>query len=520
MFKLILTFLLTFCLALPTALARDFSDVVILHTNDTHGYLQNDAEHIGVAAIKAIKDDYEKAGKTVFLFDAGDFSNGRNLVSFFKGSAAIDALNATGYDAATIGNHEFDFGQDVLLANIAKANFPIISANIIVNATGSNFAPASTIIEKNGYKLGVIGITTPATITSSNPLYTTGLTFLEGKALYKAVAREVKRLKKQGAELIVVLGHLGLEPAVVPNDSHSVIEQVKGIDIFLDGHDHQVRNEVVEGTLLVSTGSHTKNIGRIVFTNGSWQEELIPYGEYTAEDQAVADIVVAAQAKVDEAYNKVVARSEVDLEGRGDIIRTSETNLGDLVADALLWQTKADCVLTNSGGIRDSLKAGDITLGDINTVLPFQNYLCTVKVKGRTILELIEASTQYTPEKMGGFPQVAGIQFTLDTSVPYEKGELYENSNYYQPKNPGSRVTISSIAGQPFDLDKVYTVGVTDFLLAGGDSYAALRNKENILAYDYLGYQLNEALLNYLEEVEGGVIPARYAKSAGRIIIK
>ena len=245
--RLLCCLLLALSLLTGTALAADFSDLVILHTNDTHGYDQySEADGVnGMAAVAGLREELMAQGKQVLLLDAGDAIQDNNLVNFSQGASAMEFMNAVGYDAMCLGNHEFDYGQDVTLQRISEAHFPVLACNVIVEATGKHFTRPSVIIARGKHRIGVIGLVTPEVTTSSFPPYVAGLSFLRDKELYGAVQREVQELQRQHCDLIVVLGHMGSEFCNEGNRSQDVLSNVKGIDIFIDGHDHLVKNEYV-----------------------------------------------------------------------------------------------------------------------------------------------------------------------------------------------------------------------------------------------------------------------------------
>lgn len=506
--------------------AADFSRLVILHTNDTHGYDYQDKEHNGMAAIAQLKLDYEALGRDVLLLDAGDAIQDNNLVNFSKGKSAIQFMNAAGYDAATLGNHEFDYGQDVLQERIYEALFPYISANIIVDATGKSFIKPYTIIQKGDIKIGIVGMTTPYSITSTSPKNVKGLTFLQGKALWAEIQKNVDKLRAQGCDLIIALGHMGSTQDYNPNTSEAILQNVRGIDIFIDGHDHLVKNQYINNALLTETGCYTKNIGRIVYKDNKWQGDML---SYTPQNSRVKLLVETTASAVSASLDEILGSSEVMLDGtRAPGVRTKETNGGDFCADALLWQARqanvlsgdVDAAIYNGGGIRSSIPAGQITRSMLYSVAPYNNQLYVIKIMGTKLLEIIEAATASTPEAAGSFPQVAGIRYTLNTQVPYNKGEKYSQSHYYAPATPGSRVTIEEVNGKPFQPDKLYTIALAEFLALGGDSYAGLCQPNAVLASQSIGYLDVQALENYLTEELHGSIGSEYAAAQGRITIK
>ncbi|MBF1344169.1 MAG: bifunctional metallophosphatase/5'-nucleotidase [Megasphaera micronuciformis] len=512
-----------------TAFAADFSNLVIVHTNDSHGYDRRAEGINGMATVSALKKDFQQQGKNVILLDAGDAIQDNNLVNLSEGKTAIQFMNAAKYDAMALGNHEFDYGADVTQKRIKEAKFPVMSANIYVDATGKPFAPKTrTILKRGDVKIGVFGLTTPSTVTTSNPLSVRGLTFLSQEDLYKAAQREVDALKKDGVDLVVAVGHLGSKPDVAGDRSDDVLEHVKGIDIFIDGHDHTVKNRYVNGALLAETGAHLENIGVILYKDGKWQEDLYPYGRFTKEDPTVKKIVDKAQTAIDKKLSTVVGNTTVELNGARDPgVRTEETNLGDLIADAFLWQAQqavalkgitVDGAIQNGGTIRSSIDAGKITENDVLRVMPYHNYLQYVTLKGAVLLEVLEAATCTTPQAIGAFPQVAGITYTVDTTKPYAEGSQYPHSTYYAPAKPGSRVTIATVGGKAFDPEATYCIAMPDYLTYGGDTYYALTDPAKVET-ETTGYLDVDSMKNYIQTVLGGTVGNTYAQPQGRITI-
>ena len=438
--KKLLSLLLVLCLILSlscTAFAADEAKpltgkTVILHSNDVHGAIDL------YAAMASLKADYEAQGAEVILADAGDYSQGTVYVSVHKGADAVTMMNATGYDVATIGNHEFDYGYAQLAENMKAAKFKVLCADVL-GADGKTIFDANTIIEKGGVKIGFFGLETPEAQTKANPKLIEGLKFLAGKdgsELYACAAAQVADLKAKGADIIVCLAHLGVDESSEPYTSYDLAANVKGIDFIIDGHSHSVITAGPNGEDIQSTGTAFANIGVITIDNATkkivgnelkaiWHTEKNADGkDVTVVDYKTRDEKVAAAAKaiidpIDKAYGEKFAVSKVTLNGAKapDGNRDSETNLGDLITDAMLWKIRSDATIkvpvenvvaiTNGGGIRATVKAGDITKKDINTVLPFGNTLAVVYVTGAELLEALEASTFCTPESLGGFPRPA-----------------------------------------------------------------------------------------------------------------
>ena len=529
--------------------------VVILHTNDTHGAdLDEEGTSFGMAGVAQLKKDFEAAGADVLLVSAGDSIMGKPLVSADQGKSAIEFMNAAGYDAMTVGNHELDFGIDNLKALAKDADFPILCADMTTEADGKTVFDSNKIFEIGGVKVGVFGLATPETLTKADASKMPGITFPQTDKLYAVAQAQVDELNKAGADLIVCLGHLGIDDESIGNRSIDVCEHVNGIDLFIDGHSHSTTADiiakvgdtnVVNGAKIVSTGTALANVGVVIYDQetGTLTDELVPAASYTKTDADVAKLVDDRNTAVDKVYGEKIATTEVDLNGsrsggaatdpvtkaemtfpEGEGVRTTETNLGDFAADAILWQARqtlgeenVDAALTNGGGIREALAKGDISKKSLLAVFPFGNTVATIDVTGAQLLEALEAATCTTPEAIGAFPQVSGIEFTLNTGVPYVNGTQYANSTYYAPANPGSRVTISTVNGEAFDPAATYTIATNDFTAKGGDTYGVFKIAGG---WKDVGVSLEDALINYTtEELDGTITAEQYGEPAGRITI-
>ena len=495
---------------------------VILHTNDVHGAVN------GYACIAALKADYEAKGAEVILVDAGDFSQGTTYVSVTKGADAVTMMNAAGYDVVTLGNHEFDYGYAQLKENMSKAKFKVVCADVF-NENGTPIFDANyTYTTKSGVKVGFFGMETPETQTKANPALIKGLTFATGDAFTKAAADQVAALKD--ADVVICLAHLGIDAESAPYRCTDLYAAVKGIDFIIDGHSHTVMTKGENGEPIQSTGTAFANIGVIVIDNATKKIEsnsLFEVKEDTAKDETVSAAAKTIVDRVDAEYDVVFAKSEVTLNGakapNGN--RDSETNNGDLITDAMIWKVMqnkegltvdADHVvaITNGGGIRAAIKPGDVTKKDINTVLPFGNTVAVIYVTGAELLEALEASTYSLP--VGGFPQVAGINFTLSTAVAYDaNAETYPASTYYGPKSI-NRVVINSINGKEFKADDTYAVVTNNFVADGGDTYYAFAAAS---AQFDTGIPLDEAVMEYVTKELKGVIGTQYAAPQGRILL-
>ena len=529
---LFLALVMAFSLAIPAGAANWDDDltghIVILHTNDVHGAIDN------YASVAALKDAYEAAGAQVLLMDAGDFIQGSTSVNVSQGANAVELMNMAGYDVATTGNHEFDYGYANLKTLMEQAEFPILAANAFTAEGELAMDEANHTFQLGDVTVGVFGLATPETATKAHPAKLEGVTFLAEDELFNCAQEQVDELTAAGCDYIIALGHLGIDAESTGNRSIDLLENVTGIDVFIDGHSHSTQSDIAEetngtgmvgDTILTSTGTKLESVGVVdIAADGTIDASTISMEDLNATegftpDQDIATRVSEINAQIEEDMGQVIGTSEVDLDGVRENVRASETNLGDLITDAMLWQAgqdneEVDAAITNGGGIRASIAAGDITKKSVNDVLPFGNTLYVVELTGAELLEALEASTYCTPEPVGAFPQVAGIEFTINTGAAYDAGENYPGTTYAEPASI-NRVTILTVGGQAFDADATYTIVTNDFLAAGGDTYYAFSAAES--GYD-TGISLDQVVMDYItEELNGTVTAADYGEPAGRI---
>ena len=529
---LFLALVMAFSLAVPAGAANWDDDltghIVILHTNDVHGAIDN------YASVAALKDAYEAAGAQVLLMDAGDFSQGSTSVNVSEGATAVELMNMAGYDVATTGNHEFDFGYANLKTLMESADFPILAADAFTAEGDLAMDGDNLTFQLGDVTVGVFGLATPETATKAHPAKLEGVTFLAEDELFACAQEQVDELTAAGCDYIICLGHLGIDAESTGNRSIDLLENVTGIDVFIDGHSHSTQSDIAEetngtgmvgDTILTSTGTKLESVGVVdIAADGTIDASTISMEELNATegftpDQDIATRVSEINAQIEEDMGQVIGTSEVDLDGVRENVRASETNLGDLITDAMLWQAgqdneEVDAAITNGGGIRASIAAGDITKKSVNDVLPFGNTLYVVELTGAELLEALEASTYCTPEPVGAFPQVAGIEFTINTGAAYDAGENYPGTTYAEPASI-NRVTILTVGGQAFDADATYTIVTNDFLAAGGDTYYAFSAAES--GYD-TGISLDQVVMDYItEELDGTVTAAAYGQTANRI---
>ena len=504
---------------------------VILHSNDVHGAIA------GYAYMPALRDKILSQGATdVLVVDAGDFTQGDIYVSVNKGKAAIDMMNAAGYDVVTLGNHEFDFGYDQLMENLSGANFQVICCNVFLDETGETILPPSTIIETStGLKLGFVGVETPETATKVNPALITNISFSAFGKLYDAVQDAVDAIRDE-CDLVFGLTHLGVNAEAAINGYRSVdlLNTVDGIDFAIDAHSHTVMTSAKFGLPVQSTGTKFAYVGVVVIDNatGLIEDHFLLSTASLVKDEEVAAVAQEIMDAVDEQYGASFATTEVFLDGARENNRTRETNLGDLVADALAWKVLKEgglesaepsqvVAITNGGGIRANIEPGDVSMKSVNSVLPFGNTVAVIYVTGEELLEALEASTFSTPEQVGGFPQTSGIEWTVDCNNAFDKGDVYtlngKDTSYFAPLSI-QRVTITAINGEPFDPAATYAVVTNNFIAEGGDTYNVF-NRSYVAGTGFdTGIPMDQAVVEYVTEALGGVITAeQYGEPRGSL---
>lgn len=511
-------------------------DVVVLFTSDVHCGVD---QGFGYAGLAAVRDNLAKTNH-VLLVDNGDSIQGEPIGTMTTGESNIELMNAVGYDIATIGNHEFDYGMDRFLELTKKANFPYISANFMHNDE-LVFAPY-VIKEFDGVKIAFVGITTPKTTTSSTPKYfqdETGkfvYTFCQdetGEKLYAAVQKAVDDARAEGAAYVVAMAHLGIEGESAPWMSTDVIANTTGINALLDGHSHsileqeKVKNKDGEEVLLAACGTKLQAIGylRISAKDGSMATGLYKWDTSNAVslpdliglDNEVATKVNEAMDTLNEKLGEVVAKSAVDLvisdpETDVRIVRTAETNLGDLCADAYRDQSGADIAFVNGGGIRVKIAAGDITLNDILKVHPFGNALCVVEATGQQILDALEWGSRVVPEETGGFLQVSGLTYEIHTYI--ESSCTADENGLFTGVAGEYRVKNVKVGGEDLDVNKTYTLACHDYLLKNaGDGFTMFQ--QDTLLQDSVKLD-NQVLIDYITGTLNGVVGEEYANPYGQ----
>ena len=505
--------------------------VVILYTNDVHCGIE---DAIGYAGLAAYEKAYEKLGYEVILVDNGDAIQGGPIGTLSKGEYIIDIMNAVGYDIATIGNHEFDYGMDQFMALREKAEFPYVSANFC-DLEGNPILDPYVIKELGGWKVAFVGVSTPETFTKSTPTYFQDeegnyiYSFCqgeEGAKLYAAVQKAVDDARAEGAEIVVAMSHLGTDGSSVPYTSSDLIVNTTGIDAVLDGHSHSVwemelvQNAAGEDVILSSTGTKLNNVGSLVIEADEEQTPVLTtalHSESLFQDEEAETFIATVKAQYEETLNQVVATTAVDLTTQDPAtgeraVRTAETNLGDLCADAYRVVLGADIAFVNGGGVRADIPAGDITYGQILSVHPFGNMACLMEVSGQQILDALEMASRDVPDECGGFLQVSGLSYEINVGV--ESSVVVDDAGSFVEVAGERRVQNVLVAGEPIDPEATYTLASHNYMLkSGGDGLNMFQG--DVLLQDEVLID-NQVLINYIVDTLGGVVGEEYADPYGQ----
>ena len=500
-------------------------DIVVLFTNDVHC---TSDEGMSYAAVADYKEQMEAAygADNVTLVDNGDAIQGAVLGTLSDGEWIVDIMNEVGYDFAVPGNHEFDFGMDQFL-DIAnhQADYQYLSCNFL-DKDGNQVLDPYAIVDYGDVQIAYVGISTPETLSKSTPVYFQDdngnyiYAFQQdetGEKLYAAVQSAVDAARAEGAQFVIALAHLGIEEDCSPWTSSEVIVNTTGIDAVLDGHSHsmiqgeKVKNKDGAEVLLSSTETKLAYIGCLTIKDdGSMSTTLI-------SDNGMKEFIGGIQEEFEELVNTVVASTDVDLiikdPASGErIVRVSETNLGDLCADAYRAMSGADVAIVNGGGVRADIPAGDITYGQIIAVHPFGNEMCVVECTGQEILDALELGCSKLPAESGGFLQVSGMTYTVDLNVE-STVKLDENGMFVEVEGE-RRVKDVTIGGEPLDPEKTYTLASHNYKLKDcGDGYSMFA--DNVFLQDSVMID-NQVLINYIVDVLGRTVGEEYADPYGQ----
>ena len=501
----------------------DKADVTILYTNDVHTYIDNKSPKPTYAAIAALKKSIEDTGRDVLLVDAGDHIQGTAYGSMDDGATIIELMNEAGYDLATPGNHEFDYGMARAKAVLREADFPYVSCNWVDLRTGFNVLPSVKFFFVGGRKIAFVGVTTPETFTKSTPAYFMNdaqtkyiydiLGGEDGQKLYDAVQKAIDKAELWGADTIIGLGHLGVDPSSSPWTSEEVIAHTHGFTAFIDGHSHtvmankQVTDASGKAVTLTQTGSYFKNIGKMtVGADGTITTELID--TYEGLDAAVAATASNWISAVDDMLGEEIAVGDTkfyinDPATGKRRIRSGETNLGDFVADGIytyfneIEELHCDIAIMNGGGIRTDVEAGPWSFKTCKTVSPFGNVACLMSVTGQQIQDALEFGARFAGsegKENGGFLQVAGARYTIHPMIP--NTVQTNDKNVWTGSAATPRVSNVEIYDkttgtyQPLDPNATYALAGMNYTLRNlGDGFAMFDGATLIKDYvseDYL----------------------------------
>ena len=501
----------------------DKSDITILYTNDVHTYIDKQSPKLTYAAIADLKQSYQDAGKDVLLVDAGDHVQGTAYGSMDEGASIIKLMNAAGYDVATPGNHEFDYGMDRAKAIMKEADFPYLSCNWVDLRTTLRVLPSVKVFVRGGRRIAFVGVTTPETFTKSTPAY-----FMDkaqrkyiydiqggedGKKLYDAVQKAIDKAKLL-ADVVIGLGHLGVDPSSSPWTSEEVIAHTSGFDAFIDGHSHtvmenkQVQDASGKAVTLTQTGSYFANVGEMtIAADGTITTKLIPTHE--GMDAGIAAMQTSWVNTVDDMLGEKIAVGDSDFYVSDPAtgkrrIRSAETNLGDFVADGIytyfneVEKLHCDVAIMNGGGIRADVPAGDWTFKTCKQVSPFGNVACLMSVTGKQIQDALEFAARFAGEdgkENGGFLQVAGATYEIHTDIPNtvqtDEKNVWIGSATGTPRVQNVKIYDKTSGSYlPLDPGATYALAGMNYTLRNlGDGFAMFDGAELIKDYvseDYL----------------------------------
>ncbi len=474
----------------------EFKVITILATTDIHGhitpYTPSGANRPigGMAKMKKLVDDVRSRQPNTLLVDIGDAPYNTNVANLFEGKPVIELMNMMGYDAMTLGNHDFDFPQDVMERNARLANFPFLSANTYYNEKYPDYLKPSIIKEVDGIKVGIVGVVDHNSGFYTHPNNVKGIEF---KNHFDSAKKEIETIKDK-VDLIIVLGHLHTDNGVLP-------EKVDGIDLmFGGGTDIVAYPEKIKDSWLISSGKHAELVSQTNVNMLNGKKLGFNFGhifmtENLEEDSEAVKLTEKYTKELDAKMEEVVGTTKVDLDGERGTARRKESNLANVIADSLVEITGADVALLNGGGVRASIQEGNITLKDVYTVLPFDNAVVLLEMEGKTLKAALEHGVSQYPSAAGSFLQVSGISYTFDAN-----------------KEVGERIVDIKVKGKDLEMDKKYKVAANDFLSGGGDKFTMLKDDAELLQKTkfYLRDSFKEYLLNH-KTIE--------PKTEGRIII-
>ena len=523
-------------------------DIIILYTNDVHCGID---DNIGYDGLALYKKEMQTIYNNVILADAGDALQGGNAGSLSKGAYITELMNAAEYDVAGLGNHEFDYGVSNLLERSKELDCGYISCNFVDIRTGEALYEPYKIIDCGEKQIAFVGVVTPETFSSSTPTYFQNesgefiYSFSEKEGeLIETVQKSADMARADGADYVIVIGHLGENDVYEKWSAPTIAANTTGIDAFIDGHSHEVtpsltvKNKDGQEVVISQTGTKLANIGKMTISEDGIKTELTDIVPDPAEfgldeeiwterngkftDKAVNGKINEINGKMEEKLSEKIGHSDFDLcdsdpETGQRIVRKGETNLADLYADALRNSYSTDIGILNGGGIRKSIKQGDITYGDALSVFPFANVIFTAKVTGQQILDTLEYGLSLYPDENGAFvSSVSGMEYSIDPNI--ESSVQVDDFGRFVKVSGEYRVKDVKIGGQPLDPEKIYTICSNDYILEdGGDGFIMSGNCE---IYDRKGELDIDVFIRYIRDELGGVIPEEYAEPLGQGRIK
>lgn len=517
----------------PLLLWAAQQDIIILHTNDMHCGVN---DNIGLAGVAQLKKAALARTPNVVLVDAGDAVQGAPIGKLSQGEAIVKLMNAVGYDFCVPGNHEFDYGMARFLELAGKQQAGYYSANFLDGRNGRPVLKPYKLVDFDGTKIAFVGATTPATLASSTPMYfqnTQGeyiYNFCEdmtGKKLYAQLQKYIDLARQEGAQYVFLVAHLGVEGSPPQWSSEIVAKNTTGVTAIIDGHSHEsfvrvVKNKIGEDVLLAQASTKLNRVGEIRLTAaGTLNVKLHTLAQ--GKDRVAAKIISQEMEAYAPLLTQPVGEALVQLyssdpQTGARLARRQESNLADFAADALKTVLDCDAALVNGGSVRKELKRGLLSYQDILEAFPFDNRCVVLEITGRQLLDCLELGSMRYPEESGGFMQVSGLTYTIDSQIPSsvvldEKGRFVRVAGAY-------RVSEVWVGGKALDLNKKYTLGGTAYVLQnGGDGMTMFKNAR--LVQDS-GISNTDAILEYLQNRLNAVIGEQYAApyGDGRIKIK
>ena len=508
--------------------AKDSETIVILYENDVHCAVE------GYSKLAAMKNELKSEYEYVGVVSSGDFVQGGTLGAVSKGEYIVELMNLVGYDAIAPGNHEFDYTISRLTELYELSETKYISCNFAKIGEEKTYFEPYTIVSYGDVDIAYIGIITPETITSARPSQFRNengeiiYTFNESR-LYELVQESIDEATENGADYVIALSHIGYDESGELNDVTDVIENTDGLDVVLDAHSHSVIEEKIvkdksgDDVLLSSTGTGFENIGKLTIANGEFDTELVKTETYTKTDADVDAYIAEINESYAELGNRKIGESKVELithnEEGARLVRTAETNLGNLCSDALFFVTNADVSYVNGGGLRAPIKSGDMTFNDIYSVFPFNNRIVTAEITGQVLLDMLEMSMISYPQEDGAFPHMSGITFSVNKSIP---SSIKVDENGFFTKVDGDyRVydvkVLDKESGnyKALELDKKYILAAADYYILNFGSGMSMFKDAKVVESE--GMLDVEVLERYITDNLNGVIGEEYKDVVNRI---